>query len=226
MRRIVFPQSSPKESDTGYMLMEGASPPERIYEYDYTEPLQPNTLFRISHGDTEQVIVQVSIGDLTDVTLSGHQLQQQQRQPYDQVRTSLDNTDENYEDIENLNVKNGFLTEGNDVRHSCSEYKSPSAESYENLSAENEGHLSGRRTDPEEYVEMGKRRSVLVSEYADQSGYSGFPNIDEEGPEYHVLEEIETSESKSFELIFFLFWMPEKETAHLFPQIFYICDLF
>lgn len=183
--------------------MERASPPERIYEYDYTEPLQPNTLFRISHGDTEQVIVQVSIGDRSDVALSEHQLQQQQRQPYDQVITSLANTDENYEDIENLNVKNGLPTDGNDVGHSGSEYKSPSAGSYENLSGESEGHLSGRRTDPEEYVEMGKRRSVLVLDYVDQSGCSGFPNIDEEGPEYHVLEELETSESKSFELIFF-----------------------
>lgn len=183
--------------------MEGASPPERIYEYDYTEPLQPNTLFRISHGDTEQVIVQVSIGDLSDVALSEHQLQQQQRQPYDQVITSLANTDENYEDIETLNVKNGLPTDGNDVGHGGSENKSPSTESYENLSTENEGHLCGRRADPEEYVEMGKRRSVLVSDYADQSGCSGFPTIDEEGPEYHVLEELETSESKSFELIFF-----------------------
>lgn len=182
--------------------MEGASPPERIYEYDYTEPFQPNTLFRISHGHTEQVIVQVSIGDLSDVALS-EQLQQRQRQPYDQVITSLANTDENYEDIENVNVKNSLPTEGNDVGHGGSAYKSPSAESYENLSAENEGHLSGRRTDPEEYVEMGKRRSVLVSDYADQSGCSGFPSIDEEGPEYHVLEELETSESKSFDLIFF-----------------------
>lgn len=185
------------------MLMGGASPPERIYEYDYTEPLQPNTLFRFSHGNTEQVIVQVSIDDLSDVALSEHQLQQQQRQPYDQVITSLTNTDENYEDIENLNVKNGLPTEGKNVAHSGSEHKSPSAGSYENLSAENEGHLTGRRTDPEEYVEMGKRRSVLVSDYADQSGCSGFPNIDEEGPEYHVLEELETSESKSFELICF-----------------------
>ncbi|XP_073229588.1 uncharacterized protein [Porites lutea] len=193
------PTSCPKESDTGYMLMEGASPPERIYEYDYTEPLQPNTLFRISHGDTEQVIVQVSIGDLSDVALSEHQLQQQQRQPYDQVITSLANTDENYEDIENMNVKNSLPTEGNDVGHGGSEYKSLSAGCYENLSGENEGHLSGRRTDPEEYVEMGERRSVLVSDYADQSGCSGFPNIDEEGPEYHVLEELETSENKKFD---------------------------
>ena len=85
---FLSPQSCPKESDTGYMLMEGASPPERIYEYDYTEPLQPNTLFRISHGHTEQVIVQVSIGDLSDATLSEHQLQQQQRQPiYWEYRT-------------------------------------------------------------------------------------------------------------------------------------------
>lgn len=183
--------------------MKGASPPERIYEYDYAEPLQPNTLSRISHGDTEQVIVQVSIGDLSDVTLSEHQLQQQQRQPYDQVITSVANTDENYEDIEDLNVKNGLPTEGKNVAPCGSEYKSPSAGSYENLSGENEGHLSGRRTDPEEYVEMGKRRSVLVLDYADQSGCSGFPDIDEEGPEYHVLEELETSESKSFELIFF-----------------------
>lgn len=200
---FLSPQFCPEESDTGYMLMEGASPPERIYEYDYTEPLQPDTLFRISHGDTEQVIVQVSIGDLSDVALSEHQLQQQQRQPYDQVITSLANTDENYEDIENLNVKNGLPTEGKNVGHCGSQYKSQSAGSYENLSRENEGHLSGRRTDPEEYVEMGKRKSALVSDYTDQSGCSGFPNIDEEGPEYHVLEELETSESKSFELICF-----------------------
>lgn len=203
MRTIVFPQSCPMETETGYMLMEGAPPPERIYEYDYTEPLEPYTLSRISHGDTEQVIVQVSIGDLNDVTLNEHQLQQQQRQPFDQVITFLANTAENYEDIENMNIKNGLPTEGNDVGHGASEYKSQSAESYENLSGEIKGHLSGRRTDPEEYVEMGKRRSVLVSDYADQSSCNGFPNIDEEGPEYYVLEGIETSECKSFELIFF-----------------------
>ena len=58
--------------------------------------------------------------------------------------------------------------------------------SYENLPRSSTSHFSLERTDPEEYVEMGKG-SVELAYSRDQSGLHGFPAIEEEGPEYLML---------------------------------------
>ena len=55
--------------------------------------------------------------------------------------------------------------------------------SYEKLPRGSTSHFSVERTDPGEYVEMGKRRSVQLAYSRDQSGLHGFPDIEEEGPE-------------------------------------------
>ena len=51
--------------------------------------------------------------------------------------------------------------------------------SHENLPGSSTSHFSVERTDPEEYVEMGKR-SVQLAYSRHQSGLHGFPDIEEE----------------------------------------------
>lgn len=215
------PLASPKESDTGYMRMEGAPRPESTYEYDYTEPLELNKPFRISHGEMDRGPMEVSIGDLSE---SASNLQQQQQ--CDEVRLSVISNDQNYEDVEKIDVRkqqrqqrydkvriskfsideNYENVENTDFTNSLPsavkndeglELKSVKATSYEDLSGDTLGRLSGGRSDLEEYVEMGKRRSMLIEESPDQSGCHGFAKIEEEGPEYFVLEGQGNSEGKA-----------------------------
>ena len=201
--------------------MEGAPRPESTYQYDYTEPLELNKLFRISHGEMDRGPMEVSIGDLSE---SASNLQQQQQQS-DEVRLSVISNDQNYEDVEKIDVRkqqrqqrydkvriskfsideNYENVENTDFRNSLPsavknddglELKSVKATSYKDLSGDTLGRLSGGRSDLEEYVEMGKRRSMLIEESPDQSGCHGFAEIEEEGPEYFVLEGQGNSEGK------------------------------
>ena len=47
--------------------------------------------------------------------------------------------------------------------------------SYENRPGSSTSHFSAERTDPVEYVEMGKRRSVQLADSSVQPGLHGFP---------------------------------------------------
>ena len=49
--------------------------------------------------------------------------------------------------------------------------------SYENLPGSSTSHFSAERTDPVEYVEMGKRRSVQLADSRVQPGLHGFPGL-------------------------------------------------
>ena len=98
-------------------------------------------------------------------------------------RSSAISPDKHYE---NISAKNKSSDKGeNDERlrldgRAC-------GLSYENLPRSSTSHFSVERTDPEEYVEMGKRRSVQLAYSRDQSGLHGFPDIEEDGPENLIL---------------------------------------
>ena len=98
-------------------------------------------------------------------------------------RSSAISPDKHYE---NISAKNKSSDEGeNDERlrlngRAC-------GLSYENLPRSSTSHFSVERTDPEEYVEMGKRSAVQLAYSRHQSGLHGFPDIEEEGPEYLMI---------------------------------------
>ena len=95
------------------------------------------------------------------------------------VRSSAISPEKHYE---NISAKNKSSDEGeNDERLRLN--GRARGLSYENLPRSSTSHFSVERTDPEEYVEMGKRSVQLVYS-RDQSGLHGFPDIEEEGPEY------------------------------------------
>ena len=69
--------------------------------------------------------------------------------------------------------------------------------SYENFSGGTSGHFSAERTDPEEYVEMGKRRGVQFADSEDKNGHNGLSKEEEEGPGNLVLVETEKLRSSA-----------------------------
>ena len=79
-----------------------------------------------------------------------------------------------YKYYENLGAKNNSSNEGeNDerLRLDCRACGLP----YENLPGSSTSHFTAEGTDPEEYVEMGKRRSVELADSRGQPGDHGFP---------------------------------------------------
>ena len=206
---LFLSQYSPKESDAGYMRMEGAPCPESTVDYDYADPLELNKLFRISHSESEHVKeMKISLGDLGDVASEPPPpppQQQQQQENCGGVRASVSSNDSNYEDAENIDVRNSFSMARAVTNDECPGANCfSSAPSYENvpggcldhLSREGSNHSPGGTLDCEEYVEMGKRRSMMIVESPDPSGCHGFEKIEEEGHEYFVLEGMGTSEGE------------------------------
>ena len=89
-------------------------------------------------------------------------------------RSSAISPDKHYE---NISAKNKSSDEGeNDERLRLN--GRARGLSYENLPRSSTSHFSVERTDPEEYVEMGKRESVQLAYSRDQSGLHGFPDIE------------------------------------------------
>ena len=79
-----------------------------------------------------------------------------------------------YKHYENLSAKNNSSNEGENnerLRLDCRACGLP----YENLPGSSTSHFTAERTDPEEYVEMGKRRSVELADSRGQPGDHGFP---------------------------------------------------
>ena len=77
----------------------------------------------------------------------------------------------------------------------CSVDCGASALSYENFPSSSSGHFPEERTDPEEYVEMGKRRGVRFADSEDIYGRNGSSKEEEEGPGNLVL--VETGKLRS-----------------------------
>ena len=186
----LFLQFCPKESDAGYMRMEGIPMPQSTAEYDYADPIELKKFFRISRSESKQTTVEISIGDLGKEA-SNQQIQQRQ----DNCVRVPDSV--SYENVENSDMGENFsvaITSDNGLKADCLS----SVTSYEDLPKGCLGDLPEEPClDPEEYIEMGKRRSVLIVEDSGPSGCHGFDKIEEEDPEYYVLEGMETSEGES-----------------------------
>ena len=89
----------------------------------------------------------------------------------EKFRSSTISPDKHYE---NLSAKNNSSNEGeNDerLRLDCRACGLP----HENLPGSSTSHFPAERTDPEEYVEMGKRRSVELADSRGQPDDHGFP---------------------------------------------------
>ena len=69
--------------------------------------------------------------------------------------------------------------------------------SYENFSGSSSGHFSAERTDPEEYVEMGKRRSVRFSDSEDKNGRNGLSKEEEDPGNLFLVETEKLTSSAS-----------------------------
>ena len=95
------------------------------------------------------------------------------------VRSSAISPEKHYE---NISAKNKSSDEGETDERLRLNGRARGL-SYENLPPSSTSHFSVERTDPEEYVEMGKR-SVQLVYTRDQSGLHGFPDIEEEGSEH------------------------------------------
>ena len=181
--------------------MEGIPMPQSTAEYDYADPIELNKFFRISRSESKQTTVEISIGDLGEAA-SNQQIQQQQQRQENCVRVQ---NSVPYENVENSDMGENFsvaITSDNGLK---------TATSYEDLPEGCLGDLPGETClDPEEYVEMGKRRSVLIVADSGPSGCHGFDKIEEEDPEYYVLEDMETSEGESLLIdVVNSPWMPE-----------------
>ena len=185
-------QSSPKECDAGYMTMEGVARPESTSEYDYADPVELNKLFRLSRSKSQQATMEISIGDLGD-TASNHDQQQQENCAGVQTSVCASDAGGNYENVEDIDLGDNFCTAIR-IHKGLNADGLSSTTSYEDSSAKCSVRSSGELVDPEEYVEMGKRRSLLIMENSDSSNCNGFAKIEEEGPEYFVLEGLETDE--------------------------------
>ena len=98
---------------------------------------------------------------------------------------------------ENISVKNSSSKEGENDKRLKLDCKACGF-SYENSSGSSSGHFSEERTDPEEYVEMGKRRSVRFSDSEDKNGRNGLSKEEEEeGPGNLLLMETEKPRSSA-----------------------------
>ena len=98
-------------------------------------------------------------------------------------RSSAISPDKHYE---NTSAKNKSSDEGENDEHLRLNDRACGL-SYETLSRSSTSHFSVERTDPEEYVEMCKRSAVQLAHSRHQSGLHGFPDIEEEGPEYLMI---------------------------------------
>ena len=85
----------------------------------------------------------------------------------EKLRSSANSPDKHYEDI---SAKNDGENDER-LRLDCR----ACGLSYENLPGSSTSHFSAKRTDPEKYVEMSKRRSVHLADSRVQPGLHGFP---------------------------------------------------
>ena len=153
--------------------MEGCSCPSSAYDYAYAKTSKLTEVLLISRVGMR--CDEISTGYLGDTTSRN---QQQSRS--DKFRSSAIYTDKDCENSENTCVKNSLCYQGANVERlqvDCG----ASTLSFENFPGSSSGHFSEERTDPEEYVEMGKRRSVQFADSEDRYGCSALPK-DKGGP--------------------------------------------
>lgn len=188
-----YPLYSVKECD-GYAKVDVPSRPESL-EYDYArvsvelDPVELKKLFRGLQNEAEEMpraSLEISIGDL-DNTASSPDTDLKQSSGVS-VKCSVSTCTGDYENCLYKNITKENCSTGTDED---GEGVKPTdlrpAASYEDLSG-------GCRIDPEEYTEMGKRRSTLIVEGNDSTDHE----VEDNGHEYFVLERvIESTEGET-----------------------------
>ena len=149
------------------MTMEGSPCPSSVYDYAYAKTSKLTERLLISRVGIR--CDEISTGYLGDTTSRN---QQQSRS--DEFRSSAIYTDKDCENSKNTCVKNSLSYQEANVERlqvDCG----ASALSYENFPGSSSGHFSEERIDPEEYVEMGKRRSLRFADSEDRYDRSALP---------------------------------------------------
>ena len=149
------------------MTMEGSPCPSSAYDYAYAKTSKLTERLLISRVGMR--CDEISTGYVGDTTS-----QNQRQSRSDEFRSSAIYTDKDCENSKNTCVKNSLSYQGANVE-SLQVDCGASSLSYENFPGSSSGHFSEERTDPEEYVEMGKRRSVQFAESEDRYGGSALP---------------------------------------------------
>ena len=179
--------------------MDAPSRPESV-EYDYArvsvelDPVELNKLFRGLQNETEEMpraSLEISIGDL-DNTASNANTDLKRSSGVNE-KSSASSCSGDYENClcKDITKRNSSMGADEDSEGVKPKDLRPAA-SYEDLSG-------GCRTDPEEYIEMGKRRSTLIVESTDSADHE----VEDSGHEYFVLERvIESSEGNFLYAIF------------------------
>ena len=169
------------------MKMEGSPCSSSAYDYAYAKTSKL----------TKRILVS-RVGMKCDKISTGYfgenRSRNQQQSPSDEFRSSAIYTDKDYKNAEDTCVKNSLSYQrANDERLlvDCG----ASALSYENFPGSSSGHFAEERTDPEKYVEMGKRRGVRFANSEDKNGRNGLSKEEEEGPGNLVL--VETGKLRS-----------------------------
>lgn len=175
-------QKSPTESESGYTRMDELARTESTAEYDYADPVGLNKFSRLKRSQSEPTTLEISIGDLNETT-QNQQQEELQQGDYECIDLSINNslTNGGYENVD-IDNKSSYATR-----------KQPQIENDE-ASNGSQTCLTGEYIDPEEYMEMAKRRSLITMDNQIQyelSPCQSFDKIDEE-PEYYVLECAET----------------------------------
>lgn len=177
-------QKSPTESESGYTRMDELARIESTAEYDYADPVLLNKFFRLQRSQSEPTTLELSIGDLNETTKN--QQPKEQQGDYECIDLSINNslTDGGYENLENYDIdnKSSYATREPQIENDEASTRASTNDS--------QAWLIGEYIDPEEYMEMAKRRSLIAIDNQIQyelSPSQSFDKIDEE-PEYYVLE--------------------------------------
>ena len=148
--------------------MEGSPCPTNS-AYDYAYAKTSKLAIRLLTSRAGMRCDEISTGYLGENTSRN-----QQQSPSDEFTSSAFYTDKDYENAENTCVKNSSSYQGANVERlqvDCG----ASPLSYENFPGSSSGHFSEERIDPEEYVEMGKRRSLRFADSEDRYDRSSLP---------------------------------------------------
>ena len=147
------------------MTMEGSPCSSSAYDYAYAKTSKLTRRILVSRAGMK--CDKISTGYFGE-----NRSRNQQQSPSDEFRSSAIYTDKDYKNAEDTCVKNSLSYQiANDERLLVD--SGASSLSYENFPGSSSGHFSEERTDPEKYVEMGKRRGVRFAESEDKNGRNG-----------------------------------------------------
>ena len=159
-------------------------------------PCPTNSAYDYAYAKTSKLAIRLLISragmrcdEISTGYLGENTSRNQQQSPSDEFGSSAFYTDKDYENAQNTCVKNSSsYQEGNVERLQVDCGASPL--SYENFPSSSSGHFSEERIDPEEYVEMGKRRGVQFAVNEDKYSRNALPK-EKEGSGNPFLLEIE-----------------------------------